>query len=112
MPSNCLCPREVPLAYCTFGRNVLVNSDHKPLELILKKPAASAPQRLQGMMMRLQRYDITVGYERARICSWADLLSRAYLTKEEPEGEVCEHGKLCTNFRRETQRDQTRNSKG
>lgn len=48
----------------TFGRSVLVYSDHKPLESILKKPLASAPRRLQGMMMRLQRYDVTVSYER------------------------------------------------
>ena len=51
----------------TFSRNALVHSDHK-------KPLASPPQRLQGMMMRLQRYDITVSYERGKnmflaICS-------------------------------------------
>lgn len=38
----------------TFGRNVLVHSDHKPIESILKKPLAGAPRRLQGMMLRLQ----------------------------------------------------------
>lgn len=27
----------------TFGRNVLVHSDHTPLESILRKPLASAP---------------------------------------------------------------------
>ncbi|KAK3737844.1 hypothetical protein QZH41_004781 [Actinostola sp. cb2023] len=35
----------------TFGRLVKVQSDHKPLEAILKKPLSRAPQRLQGMMM-------------------------------------------------------------
>ena len=38
----------------TFGRNILVHSDHKPIESILKKPLAGAPRRLQGMMLRLQ----------------------------------------------------------
>lgn len=61
----------------TFGQNVLVHSDHTPLQSILKKPLASAPRRLQGMMMRLQRYDITVGYERGKNMFLADLLSRA-----------------------------------
>ena len=75
----------------TFGRNVLVHSDHKPLESILKKPLASAPRRLQGMMMHLQRYDITVSYERGKNMFLADLLSRAYLPKNsEPEGEELE----------------------
>ena len=44
----------------TFGRHTKIQSDHKPLETILKKPLASAPRRLQGMMMRLQKYDIEV----------------------------------------------------
>ena len=59
----------------TFGRSVHVHSDHKPLESILKKPLASAPRRLQGMMMRLQKYDATVNYERGKNLFLADLLS-------------------------------------
>ena len=38
----------------TYGRRVNMVSDHKPLESIMKKAIASAPKRLQGMMMRLQ----------------------------------------------------------
>ncbi|KAK2564108.1 Retrovirus-related Pol polyprotein from transposon 412 [Acropora cervicornis] len=44
----------------TFGRHVKIQSDHKPLESILKKPLACAPKRLQGMMMKLQKYDYEV----------------------------------------------------
>ena len=44
----------------TFGRTVHVQSDHKPLESILKKPLHRAPKRLQSMMLHLQRYDILV----------------------------------------------------
>jgi len=36
----------------TFGRPVIVYSDHKPLESITKKPLDKAPKRLQGMLMR------------------------------------------------------------
>ena len=46
----------------TFGRTVHVQSDHKPLESILKKPLHRAPKRLQSMMLRLQRYDILLSY--------------------------------------------------
>ena len=63
----------------TFGRKVTVHSDHKPLEAILKKPLACAPRRFQGMIMRLQKYDIEVQYERGKDMHIADFLSRAYL---------------------------------
>ena len=33
----------------TFGRRTIVHSDHKPLEMIVKKPLHEAPRRLQGM---------------------------------------------------------------
>jgi len=62
-----------------FGRHVNVESDHKPLETILQKPLARAPRRLQSMMMRLQKYDFTVHYERGTNMHLADTLSRAYL---------------------------------
>ena len=63
----------------TFGRKVTVHSNHKPLEAILKKPLACAPRRLQGMIMRLQKCDIEVQYERGKDMQIADFLSRAYL---------------------------------
>ena len=64
----------------TFGRHVTVYSDHKPLEAILKKPLACAPRRLQGMIMRLQKYDLEVRYEKGTEMHIADFLSRAYLS--------------------------------
>ena len=48
----------------TFGRRTVVDSDHRPLELILKKPLHRAPKRFQGMMIRLQKYDLEVRYEK------------------------------------------------
>ena len=35
----------------TYGRSVIVNSDHKPLEAITKKSLDKAPKRLQGMLL-------------------------------------------------------------
>ncbi|KAK3752981.1 hypothetical protein QZH41_016289 [Actinostola sp. cb2023] len=72
----------------TFGRLVKVQSDHKPLEAILKKPLSRAPQRLQGMMMRLQRYVVEVHYECGTNMLIADMLSRAYLTEPDFKGQA------------------------
>lgn len=63
----------------TYGRHVKIQSDHKPLESILKKSLACAPKRLQGMMMRLQKCDYEVQYERGTNLYLANTLSRAYL---------------------------------
>ena len=62
----------------TFGRTVHVQSDHKPLESILKKPLYRAPKRLQAMMMRLQRYDLIISYVSGKLLYLADTLSRAF----------------------------------
>ena len=50
----------------TYRRHVTIYSDHKPLEVILKKPLAHAPRRLQAMIMRLQKYDFDVHYKRVK----------------------------------------------
>ena len=76
----------------TYGRHVKIQSDHKPLEPILLKPLACAPRRLQGMMLRLQKYDYEVRYERGENLHLADTLSRAYLpTTAHPTGAEVEH---------------------
>ena len=60
-----------------YGRKVKVESDHKPLETILKKSLLSAPKRLQRMMLRLQKFDIDVVYKQGPLMYMADTLSRA-----------------------------------
>ena len=62
----------------TFGRHVLVENDHKPLEMILKKTLVSTPKRLQAMRMRINRYDTTLVYKPGKSMILADTLSRAY----------------------------------
>ena len=66
-----------------YGRKVLVESDHKPLEAILKKRLLNAPKRLQRMLLRLQRYEFEVSYKRGTSLHMADPLSRAYLSLKE-----------------------------
>ncbi|KAL9986304.1 hypothetical protein ACROYT_G000436, partial [Oculina patagonica] len=39
-----------------YGKKVKVQTDHKPLEALFKKPLFQTPQRLQRMMLRLQQF--------------------------------------------------------
>ena len=74
-----------------YGKKVQVQSDHKPLESIMKKPLSSAPARLQRMLLRLQKYDITLTHKPGKEMVLADTLSRAHTeeTGEEiPEEEM------------------------
>jgi len=64
--------------YVAF-RKVVVESDHKPLESIMKKPLYSAPLRLQNMLMSMRQFDLEVKYKKGKELYIADTLSRAYL---------------------------------
>lgn len=59
----------------TYCCNVLVESDHKPLQIIHKKPLVSAPKCLQHMQPWLKKYDKKPGKE----LHVADSLLRAHL---------------------------------
>ena len=50
----------------TLGKKTTVESDHKPLETIVKKELVNAPKRLQRMMLQLQKYDFEVVYKRGQ----------------------------------------------
>ena len=66
---------------CIYGLcNVLVETDHKSLESILRKPLYQAPARLQRMIMLIQKYPITVEYKAGKQLYIADTLSRAPLS--------------------------------
>ena len=54
----------------------VVESDHKPLETIFKKPLSLAPPRLQRMLLRLQKYTLEVRYKKGKEMYVADALSR------------------------------------
>lgn len=66
-----------------YGKQVEVQSDHKPLEAIIKKPLCKASPRLQRMLLRLQRYQIGITYVPGKFMYIADTLSRAYLSNME-----------------------------
>ena len=72
----------------TYGRPILVYSDHKPLEAITKKPLDRAPKCLQGMLLGALVYDIDGKYLEGKMYL-ADTLSCAFLSagKKQPTTE-------------------------
>ena len=76
-----------------YGKEVTVESDHKPLEMIAMKSLALAPPRLQRLLLRIQKYNYTIVYKPAKEMAVPDMLSRAPLpeTDEEMEKEINLH---------------------
>ena len=68
-----------------YGNKTLVESDHKPLESVMKKPLPRAPARLQRMLLHPQRYDFQLSYKSGNKMVLADTLSRASLKDADPE---------------------------
>lgn len=62
--------------YCTYGHHVVVESDHKPLEAICKKPLCNAAPRTALMMLRIQTYDVEITYVLGKGIPLAHALSR------------------------------------
>ena len=59
-----------------FGKRFIVESDHKPLEMIHLKNLTAAPPRLQRMLLRIQGYDFTIKYKPGTEMLLADPMSR------------------------------------
>ena len=68
-----------------YGFHTKIHSDHKPLESIMQKPLHKASPRLQRMLLKLQKYDLTVTYVKGKDLHVADTLSYAHLTVPEDE---------------------------
>lgn len=69
-----------------YGKKLLVETDHKPLESIFKKPIACAPPRLQRILLDVVRYAPNVVYRKGETMYIADTLSRDCFN-DEPENE-------------------------
>ena len=85
-----------------YGKEVDAQTDHKPLEVIMKKPIGNATARVQLIMLKLQRYTINLVYVPGKHLHVADALSRAYIDDEADCGfiddiEVMVHS-LTQNF--------------
>ena len=65
-----------------WQKSVNVQSDHRPLEAIFLKPIGATSPRLQRMLLKLQRYHLSVQYTPGKLMYVADTLSRAYLPEQ------------------------------
>ena len=61
-----------------YGRTFLVESDHKPLQPILKQNINKAPPRIQLMLLRLQKYDFELVFTQGTTIPVADTLSSIF----------------------------------
>ena len=75
----------------TFGKHIVVQNDHKPLESLMCKPLSKARRRQQGVRMRLMKYDTEIIYTKATNMFIADMLSRAYVNYSSTEQSDLEH---------------------
>lgn len=67
--------------YYIYGREVSVQSDHKPLEAIFKKNLNNVSPRLQRLLLKLAGYDLNVCFTPGSQLHIADFLSRAPITE-------------------------------
>ena len=67
-----------------FGKEVTIETDHKPLVSIMTKPLHQLSARMQRMRMRLQNYNLNVTYIKGSEMYIADTLSRAHSNSTEP----------------------------
>ena len=74
-----------------YGKEVDVESDHKPLESITKNPLSAA---LQRMLLQLQRYTCRLIYKPSKNMILADTLSCAYINTK-PDNTDLEDDLIC-----------------
>jgi len=85
-----------------FGRsNVLVETDHKPLEMIFKKRLCDVSTKLQRMLLVFQKYDLCVVYDKGTEMYLANLLFRAHFSDVQQSSfvstlEVTDHRAVTT----------------
>ena len=60
-----------------YGGTTLVETDHRPLVNLFKKPLTDCPARIQRLLLRLQKYDLKVQYIPGKWLPGPDALSRA-----------------------------------
>lgn len=71
-----------------YGRQVLVETDHKPLVAIHSKEYSKCPARIQRFLLRLQAYDVIIKYKKGTEQVLSDTLSRAVDTEADASSEI------------------------
>ena len=81
-------------------KNVVVESDHKPLSALFKKSLKDNPPRIQNFRLRTMKYSITVRYVPGKDMWLSDALSRsAYNDKHlpKPDDQISRNSDLHIN---------------
>ena len=73
-----------------YGREFIIQNDHKPLKTIFSRSITSCPPRIQRFFLRLQKYSFVLEYSPGRTMKVADTLSRAYTPIGENKSEIDE----------------------
>lgn len=68
--------------YYVFGKEILIQTDHKPLLGLIHKPFDAISPRLQRLLLRLQRYSFKLTHVPGKELVIADALSRAPLPED------------------------------
>lgn len=84
--------------YYIYGQSVTVQSDHKPLQTILRKPFEKISGRLQRLCLRLLKYNLSVVYTPGPQMYIADALSRAF-TGKIPDEDIVQTFQVHTHTR-------------
>lgn len=66
-----------------YGKQLTMETDHKPLESIFKKSLDKAPPRLKRLILDVQPYNPTVIYKKGSSIPIPDMLSRDIIVHEE-----------------------------
>lgn len=70
-----------------YGKAVVIETDHEPLVTIHNKPFHTILARLQRMMLRLQKFNLTLTYKKGKQLYLADTLSCAPMHNVCPQEE-------------------------
>ena len=106
--------------YFTFGRKVMILTDHKPLITISKKALVNTPPRLQHLLLRMNNYNVEFNWIPGKEMIFSDHLSRNVDTSKKPNEPTCEGLDLkiqnvylntsndkCLSLTTETDKDET-----
>ena len=75
--------------YFTFGRKVMILTDHKPLIAISKKALVNASPRLQHLLLRMNNYNVELNWIPGREMVFSDHLSRNVGTSQKQIEPIC-----------------------
>jgi len=102
--------------YLIYGKRCTLHTDHKPIEAIFKKKLAHCPPRLQRLLIRALKDDITVKYVKGSEVPIADALStvtpQPCMKADQPNPINVHHVTRTLPVAYQTKTDKRRNSKG